>query len=216
MDGRVHETNPMRGFTQVGRACRHRMQDAALAFFAQVLRVTDFLCDPGHQSRRPVRIELVGDENPGPVFIRRDGLRDVVDEIHFRARVTDAGSHLFAGRHFVIGDQALRTVPQVFVLVPRTASGASRAGRLRGFRRRGTLQRLDAGLFIRTDDMSALRVQRGRGGVQFAHRFDLRLERRRIPLWGVEPAFRMVQIKVDLILKNARRSSGKCGGRYLV
>lgn len=53
--------------------------------------------------------------------------------------------------------------------------------------------------------MNALRVQHGRGFVVVAHRFDLRVVFRRIALWCVEPTFGVVQIKVDLILKNARQ-----------
>lgn len=206
----------MRGFTQVRRARGHRMQDAALLFFAQVLRVTDVSRDPLHQSGGLVRIELVGHENPTPGFIGRNGLGNVVDEIYFGACVANRWSELFAGRHFVIGDQALRTVTNVFVFVARTASRLSGDAGLCGFGRSRTFQRLDAGFFIRTHYVNALRVQSRRGFVDFAHRFDLRVELRRIPLRRVEPTLNVMQIKVELILKNARRSSGKCWGRCLV
>lgn len=206
----------MRGFTQVRRARGHRMQDAALLFFAQVLCVTDLSRDPLHQSGGLVRIELVGHENPTPGLIGRDGLGNVVDEIHFGARVANRRRELFARRHFVIGDQALRTVTNVFVFVARASSRSSGDAGLCGFGRSRTFQRLDAGLFIRTHHMNALRVQSRRGFVHFAHRFDLCVELRRIPLRRVEPTFGVMQIKVDLILKNARRSSGKCGERCLV
>jgi len=195
----------MRGRTQVRRARGHRMQDAVPLFFTQVLRVPDLSRDPLHQPGGLVRIELVGDENPFPFFVRRHGLGNVLDEIHLRACVADGGSHLLARRHFVIGDQALCAVADVFVFVPRATSRLSGNPRLRRLGRRGALQGLDAGLFIRTEQVNALRVQYGCGGVVVAHRFDLRLELRRIPLWRVEPTLGVLQIKVELILKNARR-----------
>lgn len=185
------------------------MQDAARPFFAQVLRVADVLCDPLHQSSGLVRIELVGDENPFRWGIGLDGLGNVVDEIHFGARVANGRSHLLARGDFVIGDQALRPVADVFVFVPRTASRLSGHSGLRGFGRRGAFQRLNASLFIGTDQVDALGVQLRRGLVHVAHRFDLRVELRRIPLRRVEPTLGVVEIKVKLILKNARRSSGK-------
>lgn len=216
MNGRVDETNPMRGVTQVGRAGRHRMQDAALTFFAQVLRVADLSRHPLHQPGGLVRIELIGNENPGPGFIRRHSLGNVVDEIHFGACVADGRGELLACRHFVIGDQTLRAVTNVFVFLPRATSRLSGDTRLCRFRGRGALQRLDTGLFIRTDQVDALRVQHGRGSVVVAHGGDLRVELRRIPLWGVEPTCGVPQIKVELILKNARQWSGKCGARCYV
>ena len=186
------------------------MQDAARPFFAQVLRLADCLGDPLHQPRGLVRIELVGHEHPLCWGIGRNGLRDVVNEIAFGARVANGRGHLLARGDFVIGDQALRAVANVFVLLPRAPSRLSGAAGLRGFGRRGAFQGLDAGLFIRTDQVDALRVQVRRGGVHLADRFDLRLELRRVPLWRVEPPLGVVQIKVGLILKNARQSSGKC------
>jgi hypothetical protein len=130
--------------------------------------------------------------------------------IHFGARVPHRRGHLFARRDFVIGEQALRAVADLFVFVPRTASRLSGPARLGGFRRRGAFQSLQASLFIRTHQRDALRVPWRRGGVHLADRFDLRVELRRIPLRGVEPPLGVVQIKVGLILKNARQSSGKC------
>ena len=206
----------MRRVAQVRRARRHRMQDAALLFLTQVLRVADLLRHPLYQSGGLVRIELIRDENPDSALIRRDGLRDVVDEIHFRAGVADARSHLFARCHFVIGDQALRAVANVFVFVTRAASGLSGHTWLRGLGRCGALQCLNAGLFIGTHQVNALRLQGGRGFIQVAHRFDLRVVFRRIPLRCIEPTFRVMQIQLHLILKNARQWSGKCGGRCLV
>jgi hypothetical protein len=195
----------MRRFAQVSRARRHRMQDAALTLFAQVLRITDLFGDPLHQSGGLVRIELIGDKNPWRLVIGRHRLLNVVDEIHFGARSANGRGELFAGRHFVIGDQALRTVTNVFVFVPLTSSRLSGDAGLCGFGKCGALQRLNTGLFIRTHQMDALRVQLWRAGVYLADRFDLGLELRRIPLRRVEPTFGVVQIKVDLILKNARQ-----------
>lgn len=53
--------------------------------------------------------------------------------------------------------------------------------------------------------MDALCVQCRRGFVVVTDRFDLRVVFRRIPLRRVEPTFGVMQIKIDLILKNARR-----------
>lgn len=206
----------MRRVAQVDRARRHRLQDAAFALFAQVLRIADLFRYVAHQAFRLMRIQLIGNENPRAVFVCRDGLGDVVDEIRFGARGTDGWGDLFAGRHFVIGDEALRAVTQVFVLDARTPSRLSRDTGLRRLRRRDAFQGLDAGLFIRTDDMRALRVQCWRGGIKLADGFDLCVELRRIPLRRVEPAFRVPQIKVRLILKNARPWSGKSSAQCRV
>ena len=53
--------------------------------------------------------------------------------------------------------------------------------------------------------MDALRVLLRRGFVHVADRFDLRVELRCISLRRVEPTFDVMQIKVGLILKNARQ-----------
>ena len=112
--------------------------------------------------------------------------------LHFGARVANGRSHLLARGDFVIGDQALCTVPNVFVLLPRATSRLSGHSGLRGFGRRGAFQRLNAGLFIGTDQMDALRVQLRRGLVHVAYRFDLRVEFRRMPLRRVEPTLGVV------------------------
>lgn len=87
----------------------------------------------------------------------------------------------------------------VFVFLARAAACLTRDAGLGRLGRRGAFQGLDAGLFIRTDEADALRVQLRRGGVEVADCFDLRAELRRIPLRGVEPTRGMRQIKVELI-----------------
>lgn len=202
--------------TQVGGACRHRMQDTAHAFFAQVLRVTDLLRHPFHQPRGLVRIELIGHKDPSRLRVQGDGLRDVLDKIHFRARVADARRELPPRGHFVVGNQTLGTVAQVLIFLARTPCSLARHARLHGVRWRHSFQCLDAGLFIGADEVGALRMQLWRGSVEVTNGFDLRLELRRVALRGIEPGFSVVQINIQLILKNARHWSGKYAGQCRV
>src|SRR5438105_14337458 len=104
------------------------------------------------------------------------------DEIRLRAGGANARSDLFAGRHLEVRDQALRAVANVFVFLAFDLVSLSGHAWPHRFCGGGALKRLDAGLFIRTHQMRALRVQQWGLCVKIADRFDLLAKLFRIAL----------------------------------
>ncbi len=89
-----------------GGARAHASQVAAFAFDAQIFLDATLLSHQTHQGLRLMGIELIGDKEPGGLWIGLDGLGDVGSEVRFGARGSDAGSHDLACGHLQIGDEA--------------------------------------------------------------------------------------------------------------
>ena len=155
-------------------------------------------------------IELICDEDPWVVWRRVHCLRDVRNEVRFSASLTNAGSDLFSRRNFEVGNQALRTVTNVFVFLAFDLACLARDAWLHRFCRRRAFKRLDAGLLIRAHKMNALRVQCRSLLIKIAHGFDLIVKPRRLSFRGIEPGFNPIRFEIDLILKNARHLPGRC------
>lgn len=136
--------------------------------------------------------------------------------VSFGASCSNAGCELFAGRHLEVGAQALRAVPKVFVFLTFYFCGATGHARLPRFSRRGALQRLEAGLFLRAHDVHALCVQRRSLLLKLAHRLDLRAKRFRVLGGSVAPGLNPRRLSVGLILKNARPLTGRGAPRFCV
>jgi hypothetical protein len=103
-------------------------------------------------------IELIGNENP---FVRRrdlDRLLDVRHEILFRTSRSNAWGDLTSGSDFVIGDQTLCAMTNVFVFLAFDQASLASHARLHRFCFSDAFERLDASLFIRAYQMNALLV----------------------------------------------------------
>ena len=161
-------------------------------------------------------IELIGDEDPAIVWGGRDGPRDMGHEVLFRARGPKAGSELLAGGDFAVGNQALRTVPHVFVFLPFGLARLAGAAGVHRLCRRSAFQCLNPSLFVGAHQMNALGLQRRSLLVQLADRCDLRPKLFCVSVWGVEPVLNPMRFEIDLILKNARHLTGRCVRRGCV
>src|SRR6266545_1388417 len=118
MFGHIHKLNPVARIAQEGGAARQRLQNTALAFFAQVVGDRTALSDQSHQTFRLMGVELVADEQPHRIGIRIDGLGDMRGEVGFRAPRPQAGCDDLAGGNIEVGDQAQCAVTNIFKLAP--------------------------------------------------------------------------------------------------
>ena len=103
-------------------------------------------------------IELIGNENP---CVRRrdlDRLLDVRHEVLFPTSRSNTWGDLTSGSDFVIGDQTLCAVTNVFVFPAFDQASLAGHARLHRFCFSDPFERLDAGLFIRAYQMNALLV----------------------------------------------------------
>jgi len=160
-----------------------------------------------------MRVELIDDENPSLVRRCRDRLFDMRHEISLGARGAQTGRTLFARGDLEVGEETLGAVANVFVFQPGAAPSLTGYARLQGFAGRGTFERLDAGLFIGAHQVNALCVQARRFCIQVADRLHLRLKLVCVACRCIEPVLSAVWLQIELILKNARRWSGKYAQR---
>ena len=107
-------------------------------------------------------IELIDDEDPFVVWGDLDRLRDVRNEVRFRPSRSNAWSDLFAGGDFVVGDQTLCAVTNVFALLAFDLANLASHTRAHRFCFSDPFEGLDAGLFIRTHEVDALRLEQRR------------------------------------------------------
>ena len=114
MFGGRHEANTMARIGEKRRACAHGGEMAAFAFDAQVFLDATLLSHQAHQRLGLVGIELIGDKEPGGLWIGLDGLGDVSGEVRFGARGSDAWGNDLTRGHVEIGDQTLRAMAAVF------------------------------------------------------------------------------------------------------
>src|SRR5215471_9426519 len=95
-----------------------------------------------------MHVELIDDKEPRGLWIGGDGLGDMRRKVFFGSAWPDGGRHDFSRRHVEVGDQARRPMAQVCILGALDQTWLHRQGG------GGTLQRLDPGLLICTDDMA--------------------------------------------------------------
>src|SRR6516225_7060122 len=142
-----------------------------LPFFPQILLDRTGVGYPPRQARRGVDVQVVHDEDPRRLRVRRHRLGHVPDEVSFRTRRPQGGRQQVAGDDMEVRDQRRRAMPLVLELP---------TFHLTGLRRQGgghALQRLQAGHLVRADRMRVLlRVQARRLLVTSAHGLDLLLE----------------------------------------
>lgn len=103
-------------------------------------------------------VELI--DNEDPLVARRDldRLRNVRYEVRFCASRSDTRSDLFASGDFVVGDQTLCAVTNVFVFLALNPAWLTSHTRLHRLCFSDAFERLDASLFIRAYQMNALLV----------------------------------------------------------
>jgi len=146
-----------------------------------------------------VRRQVVGHEDPAGLGVRRNRLLDVGCEVSLVPRLLYGWGDHFAGRHFEVADQRLRTVPYVFGLAFFDVSGPH------GLDRGGVLERLNAGLFIDADRMDSFLFQPlRRSSIRRAHLAHLLLEGHHVFRIGIEPVATLVRLKFRRLLKNVR------------
>ncbi len=81
MSGSVDEADTMAGIAEKSGACAHAGEMPAFAFDAQLLLDATLLCYQAHQSFGLMSIELIGDKDPGGLWIGVDGLGDVSSKV---------------------------------------------------------------------------------------------------------------------------------------
>jgi hypothetical protein len=155
MFGSVDEANAMAGAGEKGGTRAHIGEVAAFALDAQVLLDATLLGHQTHQGLRLMGVELIGDEDPGGLWIRLDGLFDVSGEVGFGACGSKAGHDDSPGGHLQIGNQAQGAMPLIFEFLPLDLTGQHRQARMQ------PLQCLNAGHLIGTHHMCTLRCKRG-------------------------------------------------------
>ncbi len=123
MSGRVDETDAMAGVGKKGGARAHGGEMTAFAFATQILLDGTLRRHQTHQRFGVMGVELIGDKDPGGVWIGLDGLGDVSGEVSFRARRSEAGSHDLSGGHVQVGDQTQGAMPVIFEFLSLDMAG---------------------------------------------------------------------------------------------
>ena len=151
MFGRVMEHNPMRWITQKLSSRRHRLQDPAFAFDAQIGHDVRFISHVAHQRLRLMDIEIVNDKvPPDDRQVGLDRAPNVIDKVFLRPCVPMGRLYDVAGCHIEVDHETLRAMTRVLELLPFDL--ARRHGQL------GVLafQSLHATQFIRAERPFAL------------------------------------------------------------
>ncbi len=181
MLGGIHETDAMAWIGEKSGTGTHAGEMAAFAFDAQLLLDATLHRHQTDQGFGLVRVELIGDKDPGGLGIGLDGLLDVSGKVCFGACRSDTRRHDLPGGHRQVGNQTLRAMPFVFEFLTLDMTGLHRQAGVQ------TFQRLDARHFIGTHHMRARRSKRRRGLVDLADRADLLSQFSGVVGWRGEP-----------------------------
>ncbi len=188
----------------------HRGEMTTFAFDAQIVLDATLLSYQAHQGLRLMGIEVIGDEEPSGLWISLEGLSDVGSEIGFRTCGSKAGRHDLSARHFQIGDQAEGTMPLVFEFLALHMTGQHGQGRMK------TLQSLDTGHLISTDDVCALPSKRWGGFIDLTDRADLFGQLGGVVGRWSQPVPLAMRLQGAHLLKNAPRCVEKSARRCRV
>lgn len=162
MLGREVEDDAVAGVAQEAHARGHRLEDAVLAFDAEVAVDAAGRGDQAHDGLRAVDVEIVQDQVPmGVVVALCEQFGQVLREVLLGAARADAVGDL-AGDDIERGDQGQGTVADVLVLAQLGPAGAHRQGG------RGTLQGLHAGHLVDAARLDAGGGASGREPIGFA------------------------------------------------
>ncbi len=125
----VDEPDSMTAFRQKGLTARHRLEDSALAFLAQCIRVDLFQSgNVSNQAFAAVRIQVVYHEYPSRCPVDGHRVVNVPGKIFFRARRADRRCNHLPEHHVPIAGQAQRPMAFVFEFDPRGLAGPHRDG----------------------------------------------------------------------------------------
>ena len=212
MGGHVQELNAMGRVAQEGGAPHHGLEDAVLAFCAQVVGQLALLGHQPHQCFGLVGVQLVGDKEPGSLRIGGDSLGDMGCNVGFGAGRPNARRNDLPSSDLKIGDQAQGSMAYVCELPAFGLAGLHRLGR------RAALQRLYPGHFITTDHPHPPDGQQDGIGVDRTEGADLLRKAAGVSRlrFGIEPVATEVRPQRGLILKNAPPIAEKSGARSLV
>ncbi len=179
MFGSVDEANAVGQVREKGCPRLHRGQMTAFAFDAQVFLDVTLHSHQKHQGLRLMSVELIGDEDPGRLWVRLNGLGDVSSEVGFGAGGSKAGHDHSPRGHLQIGNQAQSTMPLVFEFLSLDVTRQHRQRWVESF------EGLDARHFIGAHHMRTRRGERWSRFIDLTDRADLRGEIGRIVSgWG--------------------------------
>ena len=136
-----------------------------------------------------MHVELIDDEEPRGLRIGGDGVGHMPRKVFFRSAWPDSRRHRFPRGDVEVGDQALRTVAEIFILGALDQAGVHRQ------RGGGSRQRLYPGLLICTDDMPPLLGDGWRVLVHFTHRRYLGGKRHGVIRLGMEPVLHPMRLQ---------------------
>lgn len=167
MFGSVDKANAMAGVGEKRRTRAHGGEVAAFAFDTQLLLNGALRRHQTHQGLRLMSVELIGDEDPGRLRVRLNGLSDMSGEVGFGAGGSQAGHDDAPGGHLQIGNQTQRAMPLVFEFLVLDLAGQQRQAGMQ------PLQSLNAGHLIGAHHMRALCCKCWRRFIDLTDRADL-------------------------------------------
>ncbi len=182
---------------------RHGGEMAAFAFGTQILLDVTLRRHQAHQGLGLMRVELIGDEDPGGLWIGLDGLHDVSGKVGKGRVSVRYWGHDLPGGHVEVGNQTLCAMPLVFEFLALDVTGLDGQGGVQ------MLQRLDANHFIGTHHMCALRSKRWCCLINLAHRADLLSQFSGVVGRGSEPVALAMRLQRAHLLKIAPRCGAK-------
>ncbi len=210
VSGSVDETDAMSGVAEKGGARAHASEMTAFAFDAQILLDATLLSHQTHQCFGLMGVELVGDKDPGGLWIGLDRLDDVGSEVGFGTRGSHAGSHDLSGGHIQGGNQTPGAVSVVFKFLSLYVTG------LHGQRRVETFEGLDASHLIGARHMRPRYSKRRSGLVHLTHGANLRRQFSGVVGGWSEPIPLQMRLQSARLLKNAPPCGQKSSPRYRV
>jgi hypothetical protein len=140
------EDNPMRGITQKLSPRRHRLQDPALAFDAQVGCDVRFLTNVAYQRLRLMDVEIVNDKVPtGGRQVGFNRAPNVIDKVFLGPCVAIGRLFNAAGSHVKVDDETLGAMTRVLEFLAFDLAWRHRQLQVLAF------QSLYAGHFVRAE-----------------------------------------------------------------
>src|SRR6266566_5448612 len=187
----------MAGIGEKSGTGAHAGEMAAFPFDAQILLDVTLRRHQTNQGFGLVRVKLIGDEDPGGLWIGLESLHDVSSKVGFGTCRSHAGGHDLPGGHVEVGNQTLCAMPLIFKFLALDMTGLDGQGGVE------TFQGLDARHFIGTHHMRACRSKRRGSLVDLAYRADLLSQFSGIVGWWSEPVALAMRLQRARLLKSA-------------
>ena len=113
----------MAGIGEKSGTGAHAREMAALAFDAEMLLDATLRRHQADQRFGLVRVELIGEKDPGGLGIGLECLLDVSGKVSFAAGRSSAGCHDLPSGHLQVGNLTLRAMPLVFEFLALDMTG---------------------------------------------------------------------------------------------